>query len=71
MAIIYFFDEEGVPFMDTTLSMNKELCALLDKGIDDYENGRVTPHEESMKILMQRYKEYVHLQAAGNGRGEE
>ena len=32
---------------------------LLDKGIDDMENGRVTSHEESMRILMQRYENYV------------
>ena len=31
----------------------------LDKGIDDMENGRVTPHEETMKLLLQRYNEYV------------
>lgn len=38
---------------------DNELCKELDKGIADMEEGRVTPHDESMKILWQRYLEYV------------
>ena len=47
--------------MDTPISIinDTELLKELDKGIDDMENNRVTPHEESMKILMQRYNDYV------------
>lgn len=36
-----------------------ELLGELDKGIDDMENNRVTAHEDTMKILMQRYEDYV------------
>lgn len=36
-----------------------ELLEELDKGIDDMESGRVTPHEDTMKILLQRYNDYV------------
>lgn len=57
--------------MDNALSAKKELFELLDKGIDDFEEGRVTPHEESMKILMQRYNDYVDLQAAGGRRSAQ
>ena len=42
------------PVVETT-----ELLEELDKGIDDMENSRVTPHEDTMKILMQRYDDYV------------
>ncbi|MCR4903944.1 MAG: hypothetical protein K6A23_13880 [Butyrivibrio sp.] len=44
--------------MDVTVETT-ELLEELDKGIDDMENGRVTPHEDTMKILMQRYDDYV------------
>ena len=36
-----------------------EFLKELDKSIDDIENGRVTAHEETMKILTQRYNEFV------------
>ena len=36
-----------------------DVLAEIDKGIDDMESGRVTPHEESMKIIRQRYDVYV------------
>ena len=36
-----------------------ELLKKIDKGIEDMENGRVTPHEDTMKILMQQYNDYV------------
>ncbi len=47
--------------MDVTMPVveTPELLEELDKGIDDMENGRVTPHEDTMKILMQRYNDYV------------
>ena len=48
--------------MDAKISVTEEEMLLLkelDKGIDDMENGRTTPHEETMKILRQRYNEYV------------
>ena len=47
--------------MDATVSIidETELLKELDKGIDDMEQGRVTPHEESMKVLIQRYNDYV------------
>lgn len=43
--------------LDKTIPVTEtpELLTELDKGIDDMENGRVTPHEETMKILLQRY----------------
>lgn len=51
----------GGAFIDTTIPVDDEILLIkeLDKGIDDMENGRTTPHEESMKILRQRYSEYV------------
>ena len=52
--------------MDTsTIHVDDELLRELDKGIDDYEAGRVTPHEEAMILLKQRLQEYV-LQHSGN-----
>ena len=47
--------------MKTTISdiENTKLSKELDKGIDDMEKGRVTAHEETMKILMQQYNDYV------------
>ena len=36
-----------------------DILAKIDKGIDDMESGRVTPHEESMKIIRQRYDDHV------------
>lgn len=36
-----------------------ELLKKLDKGIEDMENGRVNPHEDTMKILIQQYNDYV------------
>ena len=46
---------------DTIMSSDEmpEILEKLDKGIDDVENGRVTLHEDTMKILVQRYNEYV------------
>ncbi|SEF89524.1 hypothetical protein [Lachnospira multipara] len=43
-----------MPVVETT-----ELLEELDKGIDDMENSRITPHEDTMKLLMQRYDDYV------------
>ncbi len=43
-----------MPVVETT-----ELLEKLDKGIDDMENSRITPHEDTMKLLMQRYDDYV------------
>lgn len=46
---------------DKTVFADKEtnLFKELDKGIDDMEQNRVTPHEETMKILTKRLEEYV------------
>ena len=51
----------GGTVMDVTtpVAETPELLEELDKSIDDMENGRVTPHEDSMKILIQRYNDYV------------
>ncbi len=51
----------GEMIMDTIIPFNEtpELLKELDKGINDVENGHVTAHEETMKILMQRYDDYV------------
>lgn len=45
----------------SAISVDEEtlLLAEIDKGIDDMENGRVTPHERSMEIVRQQYKNYV------------
>ena len=47
--------------MDATMSVveTTELLEKLDKGIDDMENSRITPHEDTMKLLMQQYDDYV------------
>ena len=51
--------------METTINMlstdgaEKKLFEELDKGIDDMEKGRITPHEETMSILKQRYEDHV------------
>lgn len=52
----------GGVYMDTTLGKNdeqEEFFKELDKGIDDMENGRVLPHEETMKIIGERLRVYV------------
>ena len=45
--------------MTTPITETPDLLKELDKGIDDMENGRVTAHEDTMKILTQRYNDYV------------
>ena len=47
--------------MDVTMPIveTPDLLEELDKGIDDMENGRITTHEETMKVLMQQYNDYV------------
>lgn len=56
----------GGVFMDTTVTKDEqELLLALDKGIEDMEAGRLTPHEESMNILRQRLRDYA-LQNQGN-----
>lgn len=42
------------------------LLAALDKGIDDMEAGRLTPHDEAVKIMKQRLRDYVEVQNIGN-----
>ena len=52
----------GGVYMDTTLGKideQEEFFKELDKGIDDMENGRVLPHEETMKIIGERLRVYV------------
>lgn len=56
----------GGVIMDTTVTRDEqELLLALDKGIEDMEAGRLTPHEESMNILRQRLSDYA-LQNQGN-----
>lgn len=56
----------GGVIMDTTVTKDEqELLLALDKGIEDMEAGRLTPHEESMNILRQRLSDYA-LQNQGN-----
>ncbi len=56
----------GGGIMEATITKEEqELLKALDKGIDDMEAGRLTPHEESMNILRQRLKDYA-LQYQGN-----
>ncbi len=47
--------------MDIKIPIINETNLLdeLDKSINDMEEGRVTSHEESMEILMQRYNAHV------------
>ena len=35
-----------------------ELYKALDKGINDMENGCVVPHDEAMKMIRERLKDY-------------
>ena len=51
----------GELIMDMTnpIIESPELLKELDKSIDDIENGRVTAHGETMKILTQRYNKFV------------
>lgn len=51
----------GFVMKDITSKAEEEKLLLeeLDKGIDDMEEGRVKPHEETMKLLRQQYAEYV------------
>lgn len=53
--------ESTIPFDE-----NQKLFRELDKGIGDTENGRVTPHEKSIEILIQRYnnKHWQSLQSS-------
>lgn len=45
--------------LTTPIIETSDLLKELDKGIDDVENGRVTAHEDTMKILIQQYNDYV------------
>lgn len=47
--------------MDVTMPIieTPELLKELNKGIDNIENNCVTSHEDTMKILIQRYNDYV------------
>ena len=45
--------------MSMSVVETTELLEKLDKGIDDMENSRITPHEDTMKLLMQRYDDFV------------
>lgn len=45
--------------MDYTKDERNELFRELDKGIDDMEAGRLTPHDETMRELKQHIKDYV------------
>ncbi len=36
-----------------------KIFQALDKGIDDMEAGRITPHKDAMKLLIQQYKNNV------------
>lgn len=47
--------------MDVTIPVVEmpELLEELDKGIADMESGCVTPHEDTMKILIQQYNDYI------------
>ncbi|MBP5554860.1 MAG: hypothetical protein J6X94_08315 [Lachnospiraceae bacterium] len=51
----------GELYMEVMIPLNDtpDLLKELDKGINDMENGRVTAHEDTMKILMQRYEDHV------------
>ncbi|MBR1597904.1 MAG: hypothetical protein IJ661_03200 [Lachnospiraceae bacterium] len=52
--------------MDTsTIHIDDELLRELDKGIDDYEAGRVTPLDEAMVILRQRLHDYAEQYPVG------
>ena len=61
VAMARFKKQEGGTGMEVMMPAKEkaELFEALDKGIDDMENNRVTPHEESMKILKQRFEEHV------------
>lgn len=37
----------------------KKVFRELDKGIDDLENDRILPHEDTMKLLREKVKSYV------------
>ena len=43
----------------TSYMKMSDLYRELDKGIDDMENGRVTPHEETMETIRNRYLGHV------------
>lgn len=45
---------DRVPTEDET-----KIFRALDKGIDDMEAGRITPHKDAMKLLIQQYKNNV------------
>ncbi|MDD3362399.1 MAG: hypothetical protein PHW34_12070 [Hespellia sp.] len=40
------------------VTVEKELYSELDKGIDDMEQGRTYPHEETMKIVREKIGKY-------------
>lgn len=44
----------------TSYMQMNDLYRELDKGIDDMENGCVTPHEKTMEIVRERYLAYIH-----------
>ena len=49
-----------VAVVEETVSKDEvQLFTELDKGIDDMEAGRLTPHEDTIKEVKERLREYV------------
>ena len=53
------FDEMDFDTEKLFESEEDELLSELDKGIDDFENERFTPHNEAMKEVLEHYRNYV------------
>ena len=47
--------------------LDASLLRALDKGINDFENGRTVPHEQAMEMVRQRLSD--HVRNTGNIRG--
>ncbi len=52
---------KGIDLSKSFDNVDDLMAALneLDAAIDDVEGGRVTPHDESMRILKKKYDDYV------------
>ena len=44
---------------DYSIYDDASLFEKLDKGISDMETGRLTSHDEAMKIITERFENYV------------
>lgn len=60
---------EKIESINNINHLDISLLRALDKGIDDFETGRIVPHGQAIEMVRQRLKE--HVQNSGNIRSNK